>query len=121
MKKAVLFAVILFFSWQFCAAINQTNSGETKAIITDITLIQNTSNYLNVSVLSNILQIENSIKEPNNFFPLSKKNQSKTSTEFSKTKESIFFNTLSQYIILSRNHSLQFQKTDIIFPFHNFW
>lgn len=121
MKKVVLVTVMLFFSWQFCIAISQTQDCKTAAIIKNTSLVQNTSDFINPIWLTNLFRIENSINEPNNFFPLSKKNQIKTNAEFSKIIESVFFNTLSQYITLSRNHSLQFQKTDIIFPFHNFW
>ncbi len=38
-----------------------------------------------------------------------------------QTKQQLFLNALAQYLVNSRNLPIRFEKTDIIFPFHNFW
>jgi hypothetical protein len=38
-----------------------------------------------------------------------------------KARENYFFSRFSNYFTYSQNDIFRFEKTDIIFPFHNFW
>ncbi len=38
-----------------------------------------------------------------------------------KVRENYFFSRFSNYFAYSQNEIFRFEKTDIIFPFHNFW
>lgn len=76
---------------------------------------------VSINQFSNSAQSESLVNPLSNTLPATFKDSNNEFSAIVKIRELFFANEFSQYIFYVRNFLIKYGKSNIIFPFHNFW
>ena len=117
-KNAFLILSILYFLF---ISLYNGNDLNKNAYLSNNSTTQYISPLIPSDLFCRTVQSESLITLYNNIPRPTLKNYINQFTSCTITSEQLLFNSFSQYGFYSKNLIIPFKKTDIIFPFHNFW